>query len=68
MVLQYILGDFKISYPFKFPYPVNVQEFICDLILILTYPTIFSYHTKDLVRKSAHFSIIIIIRYRNHQV
>ena len=73
MVVCYIMYYAELPYPViftfpgLFPYPVNVQEILCDIIpglpypglfpftVIFTFPVIFTYPTKALMRKSAYF-------------
>ena len=52
MSLQYIICHFELSYPLKFPftvifpYPVNAQENLRDLLIGLNYSIIFPYPVK----------------------
>ena len=74
MVIKYTVVNVEIPYPIKFPYPANVHEFLCDIILSLTYPVkftypvTFTYPIKDSTLKSSYFSRVIIISCINHQV
>ena len=43
MVIQYTLGGVELPYPVKFPYHVNVEEILHDLILGLPYSVKYPY-------------------------
>ena len=60
MFMRYTVGGVELPYIVNFPYPVNVQEFLVDLILGLLYPIKFPSPVKFLhpikasVRNHAH--------------
>ena len=68
MVIQYSLVGVVLPHPIKFYYPVNLQEFLLELITGLNYPVKFPYPVKASMRKSSYFSKYKIISCRNHQV
>ena len=61
MVIQYTLGHVELPYPVKFihsiqfPYPINIQEFLHNLILGLPFTVKFPYPVKYSMRNSAYF-------------
>ena len=55
MVIKYAVGDVELLYPVKFPYPVNVQEFVRNLILRLTHPVKLLYLVNVSIHKSDFF-------------
>ena len=62
MAIQYTTGGVELPYPVKFPYPVNVQEFLRDFIIGLPYPVKFPYPVKVSIRKSTY-----LFKSNNHQ-
>ena len=41
MLIKYNVGGDEIPYPVKFPYCINLQEFLLNLVLGLPYPVKF---------------------------